>query len=189
MENESNKKHVLLLLSGGIDSTACIHYYKTLGFEVECLFVIYGQKAKQKEIIAVKNISKYYNVKVRTVSIETELVVENGIILGRNILLLSVALMNFSKPKGIIAMGVHTGTKFPDCSKEFIEKTQMVFNSYKAGSIIVDCPFISMTKLEIFEYCKINKIPLKYTYSCEYGKQQPCGECSTCIDLMKLYDN
>ncbi|MCH8116900.1 MAG: 7-cyano-7-deazaguanine synthase [Proteobacteria bacterium] len=33
------------LLSGGVDSTACTHFLLKTGFDVEALFVEYGQRA------------------------------------------------------------------------------------------------------------------------------------------------
>ena len=34
-----------ILLSGGIDSMACVNFYKALNYEVECIFCDYGQPA------------------------------------------------------------------------------------------------------------------------------------------------
>lgn len=33
-----------ILLSGGIDSMACVNFYKALNYEVECIFCDYGQQ-------------------------------------------------------------------------------------------------------------------------------------------------
>jgi len=38
-------KRALVLASGGIDSTACLFYYKELGYDVEALFVDYRHPA------------------------------------------------------------------------------------------------------------------------------------------------
>jgi len=40
-------RKVLVLASGGIDSTACLFYYKELGHEIEALFVDYGHPTWQ----------------------------------------------------------------------------------------------------------------------------------------------
>jgi 7-cyano-7-deazaguanine synthase len=38
-----------ILLSGGIDSMACVNFYKALNYEVECIFCDYGQPASISE--------------------------------------------------------------------------------------------------------------------------------------------
>ena len=45
-----NKNYVLLLASGGIDSTACINFYKNLNFDVEAIFVDFVSTLKKKRI-------------------------------------------------------------------------------------------------------------------------------------------
>jgi len=40
----------LILLSGGIDSTACVHYYLDQKFDVKAVFIDYGQKARKNEL-------------------------------------------------------------------------------------------------------------------------------------------
>lgn len=185
----TEKKEVLVLFSGGIDSSACIYYYKQLGFHVQGLFVDYEQKSSKNEKIAVKKLSKHFNIYTPIIKINTNPTVNNGVIQGRNYLLLSIALMNFPFIKGLISLGIHSGTNYIDCTTEFVKKTQKIFDLYTNGNITIDCPFINFTKREIYEYCKTNKLPLHSTYSCENGaKIQPCGKCSTCKDLIVLYE-
>lgn len=187
MDIKDNK--VIVLFSGGIDSTACIHYYKGLGFYVEGLFINYGQKSFKYEKRAVSKLSKHFGISTKIISVTTKPIVNNGIIQGRNNFLLSIALMNFPFSTGLISLGIHSGTKYPDCSKEFVYMTQEIFNLYSSGNISVDAPFIDMSKGEIFEFCKKHNLPLNLTYSCENGSNlQPCGKCSTCKDLMLLYE-
>ncbi len=183
-----NRSHVTVLFSGGIDSTACIHYYKNLEYKVNGLFINYGQKALFKERIAVNLISGFYNIKTNEIFVNTNLQIKNGIIQGRNVLLLSLALTNFDQKFGLISLGIHSGTQFPDCSKYFITHFQSIVDLYFNGDLIVDCPFIEFSKREIYEYCIKNKVPLENTYSCELGEIQPCGKCSTCKDLTSLYE-
>lgn len=184
-----NKK-VIILFSGGIDSTACISYYLQHNFDVEGLFINYGQKAYKYEKKAVEQISEYFNINTRTIKINVKPIIEKGIIQGRNNFLLSVALMNFPYSNGLISLGIHSGTDYPDCSKDFLYKEQEIFDLYSFGNILLDCPFVNMTKKEIFEFCRINQVPLNLTYSCENGvSKQPCGKCSTCKDLIVLYES
>jgi 7-cyano-7-deazaguanine synthase len=184
----SFKKQVTVLFSGGIDSTACLHYYKKLNYNVDGLFINYGQLAIEKERIAIRQISDYYSIETEEIFIATQPLIKNGVIQGRNLLLLSIAVMNYTRSSGLISLGIHSGTVFPDCSKEFILNFQGIVDMYFNGSIIIDCPFIDFSKREIYEFCITNKVPLSLTYSCELGKIQPCGKCSSCKDLITLYE-
>ena len=176
-------------MSGGIDSSSCIYYYKKLGFNVHGLFVNYGQKAFIQEEKSVKSISKYFSIKTQTVETTIKPIIENSTILGRNYFLLSAAIMSLPFTKGIISLGIHSGTKFPDCTSVFIKTNQEIIDLYSNGNIIIDCPFIELHKQEIIKYFMIAGIPIKYTYSCEEGKVKPCRKCLTCIDLKQLYES
>ena len=190
MQNPSKRreKDVLVLLSGGIDSTACIHYYSNLGFSVNALFIDYNQKSKYQEFLSAKNVASHYGIKLKRVSVTNLNKMSSGLINGRNLFLLSIALLCF-KNKGLIALGVHFGTQYNDCKHTFIEAIQKVFDIYNNGTIRIDTPFIKMTKNEIWNFCQKNNVPINLTYSCENGEKQPCGRCNSCKDLLLLYES
>lgn len=181
-------KNVLVLLSGGIDSTACVHYYLKLNFLVTCLFIDYGQKAKIKEYLSAKKVAKYYEIKLKKISVTHLNKMSSGLIYGRNLFLLSTALLCFGN-RGLIAFGIHDGTAYKDCKPYFVEIVQKIVDIYYGGNVIIDTPFIKFTKNEIWNYCLENNVPVNITYSCENGKDQPCGKCESCKDLILLYES
>ena len=183
----TKKKNVLILTSGGIDSTACIHYYKKLKFTVEGVFIDYGQAAREKEFKAIKSIASYYDVEISRLKFRNTKNYKGGLIQGRNAFLYFCALMNFSHKAGIISSGIHRGTPYYDCSKKFLDEIQTIVTQYSQDTIRVEAPFLSFNKKEIWDYCLMEKVPLELTYSCELGRKQPCGKCATCHDLVKLY--
>jgi 7-cyano-7-deazaguanine synthase len=184
---KQNKNYVLALASGGIDSTACINFYKNLNFEVEAIFVDFGQPARKEEYKAITSIAKYYKIDVTRITVTGSLKYKDGLILGRNAFLCFTALMNFQKKNGIIALGIHNGTSYYDCSKNFLEQTQVIFDEYSQSTIKLGTPFLNFNKKEIWDYCNLEKVPLNLSFSCELGKTQPCGICSTCKDLQLIY--
>lgn len=181
------KKNVLILTSGGIDSTACIQYYKKLKFNVEGVFIDYGQAAREKEFNAIKSIASYYEVKISRLKFLNTKNYKGGLIQGRNAFLYFCALMNFSHKAGIICSGIHRGTPYYDCSKKFLDEIQIIVTQYSQDTIRVEAPLLNFNKKEIWDYCLMEKVPLELTYSCELGRKQPCGKCATCHDLVKLY--
>ena len=50
----------IVLLSGGLDSMACVHFYLKMGYEVSALFCDYGQPAAPQEREAAICIANYF---------------------------------------------------------------------------------------------------------------------------------
>ena len=184
---KKNKMNVSVLLSGGIDSTATVAFYLNQGFTVSALFVDYTQAAGKREEAAASSVCKYYGIPMYKIVSSGFRLCSGGYIKGRNAFLLYAALMAFEYKNGIIAIGIHSGTRYPDCSEYFIRLIQSSFNCYAEGRICIDAPFMQWYKREIWEYCKKMDVPIALTYSCELGKNQPCGQCPSCKGLEVLY--
>jgi len=183
---KTNGNDVLVLLSGGIDSSACVRFYLSQRSNLRALFIDYGQQSAKQEAEAANKISQHYCIPLRVMSSVGTTGKSSGVVLGRNAFLLYFALMEFCSHVGIIAIGIHAGTSYFDCSKAFIDSTQTVFDAYAGGQIQIGAPFLDWTKREVWDYCLQQNVPLEKTYSCELGRNQPCGECLSCIDLEKL---
>lgn len=183
LEHHSN---VLVLLSGGIDSSACISFYLKQNFKVSALNIDYGHLSKEQETRAASDIASYYHIPLRFAKYDGRTFQHNGLINGRNAFFLMAALLEFDHRSGIIAIGVHSGTHYIDCSELFIRNMQRLFDLYNDGRIIVGVPFLNWDKRQIWDYCTIERIPIHLTYSCELGRKQPCGICRSCKDLEAL---
>ena len=178
---------VLVLLSGGIDSSAVVAFYLEKQCDLSCLFVDYGQAARSNEFQAAQKIVAHYRVRLRRVSCSGVDKKWGGEILGRNAFLLFIALMEFDALSGIIATGIHADTSYYDCSESFATSMKTIFNGYTNGRVRIGAPFLEWSKPDIWEFCQEQNVPIHMTYSCELGREQPCGECSSCKDLEALY--
>ncbi|MBK8024154.1 MAG: 7-cyano-7-deazaguanine synthase [Chloroflexi bacterium] len=58
LSDQHEGKRVIVLASGGLDSTACIAYYLNLGYEVKPLWMNYGQKAARMENFAIRRVTR-----------------------------------------------------------------------------------------------------------------------------------
>jgi 7-cyano-7-deazaguanine synthase len=177
---------VLVLVSGGIDSSACVAFFKTQPNSVAGMFVDYGQLSAAKELHAASQICRHFGVhltKIHCLGVKEK---GRGCIRGRNGLLVSLALTEVRFESGIIALGIHSGTDYWDCSAEFVRALQTLIDGYTDGRIRLELPFLQWNKREIWEFCREMGIPLELTYSCELGLDQPCGRCSSCQDLEAL---
>ena len=176
---------VLILISGGLDSTACIKYYQDLGFQVEGFFVDYGQKARLRECLSVGKIADYYKINSDTLTIHSTLNLSSGEIRARNGFLIMAALLAKPDFSGLLSLGIHSGVPYYDCSKEFIKKMNGIVTEYSDGQIKIDTPFIDWDKKMIVSYCRDSGVPIHLTYSCETG-DEPCRKCLSCLDRSAL---
>jgi 7-cyano-7-deazaguanine synthase len=185
-KRKTRANRVLVLFSGGLDSTACAVYYQSMKYEVTTLFVDYGQAARDEEQRASRKVAAKLGVKRIRVRIDP-MRTGVGLIPGRNAMLLSIGLMRAPFDQGLIAIGVHAGTNYPDCSEDFIRQMNVVTDFYAAGSIRIDAPFAKWSKADIFEFLKMKRGPIASTYSCERGGAEGCGKCLSCKDRIALH--
>ena len=171
-----------LLLSGGVDSTACAHYFSERGDNVTAIFVDFGQRAARAERRAVEDVTTYLSLPLMTLSFRADRQFDPGEIMGRNAFLIFSALMGLQSADGIVSLGVHAGTTYYDCGIEFLKAIGGVVDSYSAGRLALHCPFIHRTKSFVYSYARQSGLPLDITYSCELGTKPPCGICLSCKD-------
>jgi 7-cyano-7-deazaguanine synthase len=97
------------------------------------------------------------------------------------------ALMERPRSATGIAIGIHAGTAYPDCSPLFVDRMQAVYDLYTSGRVKIVAPFLEWSKGEILAYACSSGVPLGLTYSCEAGSEPPCECCRSCLDR-KLLD-
>jgi len=176
----------VVLLSGGIDSAACVDFYLQQSATVSGLHVTYGQPAARHEENAARAIADHYGIPLAIVRMAGSRAKSDGEIFGRNAFLLFTALMELDAPRAMVALGIHSGTPYYDCSESFVSAVQAIVDGQCDGRIRVAAPFLEWTKRDIWDYCLHRSVPIDLTYSCEKGLDQPCGNCISCRDLEAL---
>lgn len=173
----------LVLFSGGIDSTACAHFLLGKGYRVSALFVDYGQKAATAESTAAKELSSMLGITLQTMTLVGQQSYGAGEITGRNaFLVFSAMLGGFCVGTGSIALGIHSGTPYYDCTPAFVSAIDRLVGEYTDGRRRVIAPFLLFTKRDILHYYIKQGLPLEKAYSCEAGEIPPCGTCLSCLD-------
>jgi len=151
------------------------------------MFVDYGQAVGKSERHAAARIAAHYRSTHREVKLGGSTKKQAGVIRGRNALLLLTALAEWQSSSGTIALGIHAGTHYADCSATFISAMQRIFDLYSEGSLIAAAPFLKWSKRDMWEYCQTNGVPVHLTFSCEAREKTPCGQCKSCRDRAALY--
>ena len=174
----------LVLASGGVDSSSLLWLCVDQGIRPSVLFVDYGQAAAQSECAAVARVCEALSAPWRIVRYSGS-GFGGGEIRGRNAFLLHTALMEFPGRSGVVAIGIHAGTGYDDCSPEFMDAMQRSYQLHTGGAVTIATPFLHWTKNQIYGLATYLGVPLAHTYSCE-AANSPCNRCRSCMDRHSL---
>ncbi len=175
----------IVLLSGGLDSTACMHFARERGDDVLAVFVDYGQQAQVRERRSARKIAKHYGAEIMVVGCRG-IPVQVGEIVGRNAFLAFVGLMAVPRKKGKLVLGIHTGTSYYDCTSSFAGSLDRFIQDYTNGRMCLSTPFLEWSKREIFAYATEKNVPVNFTWSCETSSTRACDICNSCRDRRAL---
>src|SRR5207302_448568 len=118
------------------DSYACAHFFKnSLKRSPTALFVDYGQTAARSERKAFDRITISLGSKALFASLNLQREFGAGLIPGRNGLLIMAALAAAPKRTSAIAIGIHSGTTYYDCSEHFLKRVDEFVQEYSSGAV------------------------------------------------------
>jgi 7-cyano-7-deazaguanine synthase len=185
LDNAVSTDSVIVLLSGGIDSTAVLDFYLKRKSAVRAIYFDYGQPCSKGEQDALAKVVSHYSVEQQLVKLGVTPMMRKDEYLCRNSLLLFAAASLESEPTKI-AMGIHSDSPYFDCSPLFVRNCQQLLDGYFGGTVRFEAPFLNFVKAQIIDYCKKNKVPLSMTFSCMRGNK-PCGDCPSCLERKRHY--
>lgn len=169
---------ILLLLSGGMDSSLCLHLYGAelaIGFD-------YGQD-HLIELEYAQRIADHYKVPFEKRTIPQMPRVNPLVFAGRNAVLLSMgAAIAQSRGLNTVVIGSNfsDAQDFPDCRPVFITEMSRAFR--EAYGVTLAAPLLRQTKAQIKNKAKLVGLP--ETWTCYFPKDgKPCGECYSCKGL------
>lgn len=173
-------------MSGGLDSSAVAHILKVQGHKVRGVFINHGQAAAAREAEAVASIARHLSIGITTLKVGGKQSFGAGELIGRNAFLIHAAVFLAGAHRGLLAIGVHAGTPYYDCSPAFITAMKTLLEEQSDGTLTLVAPFLTWHKPQIATYFREAGLPLDATYSCESGTIPPCGSCASCRDREAL---
>jgi 7-cyano-7-deazaguanine synthase len=179
-------RHATVLMSGGIDSAACAAFLAAQGMEASALFVDHGQAAAAHERTAVNSLAATLGIEVQHLAFIGAPPFGSGELVGRNAFLIFAALFATRAQSSFIALGLHAGTPYYDCSPAFVETINRAVAEHTDSTVQVVAPFIEWTKRDVYDYFVKTGLPVSQTYSCEKGMHPTCGVCASCQDRKAL---
>lgn len=175
-----------LLLSGGIDSMVCLSLLLEAKHRVNALHINFRQAAAEPERRAVQSLIEFFNIPLRVIRIDVGREFLSGEIPFRNAALIFTAAMSAGDSIDELAIGVHAGVPYPDCSEEFLEAVRRMILESSDRHVGLVAPLRTWHKQEILAFAREKNLPIDLTYSCEVGTTPPCGECLSCKDRANL---
>jgi len=189
---------IVLLASGGLDSTLSAILAVEQGIEIHPLFVDYGQLAKERELNACRVNYKYYDLpEPKVVDVKgfgglypsgltnsNMDIYEDAFLPGRNMLFL---LLGATYACNVGANSISTGllseevSLFPDQTKAFLTKAQELITMMTGREFQILAPLMDFTKIDVVALAK--KKSIIGTYSCHAGEETPCGVCIACKEF------
>lgn len=199
----------IILLSGGLDSTAAAAQAIADDYAPIALSFRYGQR-HERELEAAKKVAAHLGIQehyVMDVNLAQwggssltdlgETLPQEGVqpdqipstyVPGRNTVFISLALsLAEAKSAQAIYLGINAVdySGYPDCRPEYLEAFQQLASlSSKAGlegnAPILVAPLVRDTKEAIVRRALRLGVPIEDTWSCYQGGEEPCGLCDSC---------
>lgn len=208
-----DKEKIIVILSGGLDSTTLVYYLHNEGYEVNCLSFDYGQKHKielEKAKITCKKLE--LNHKIINMTFMKDLLGNSSALTSddvevptleevigeaqpityvpnRNAMMLMIAT-SYAEAIGAnkVCFGAQSHDEYSgywDTTMSFVEKINSVNNLNRENKIKIVAPFVELSKSD--EVIIGNELNVIYenTITCYNGNN--CGTCPTCKDRIKAF--
>ncbi len=203
-----NNEKALVILSGGQDSTTCLHWaIDRFGSDnVTTISFDYGQRHRI-ELDSAARVAEYVGVANTCLPIDTftalggdaltdkDIEVQsedsgdgglpNTFVPGRNLIFLTfAAAFAYQRDIGHLVAGVaqtdYSG--YPDCREETIGALQKTLRAGMESNIDIHVPLMRLSKKETVDMAvRLGALSaMALTHTCYKGERPPCGECPAC---------
>lgn len=207
---------VVIVFSGGLDSTALLYRYLKLGHAVFPISFNYGQRHKielqyaaatckllklDHEVVDLYSLRDVlsgsaltsFNVDVPHGNYDEESM-KSTVVPNRNMIMLSIAAgYAVSLGAQFVATAIHAGDHavYPDCRPEFLASVNQCVKVANEGFIRPDfevvAPFVHRSKSDIVTDGTRNGVPWEMTWSCYQGESLHCSRCGTCVERIEAF--
>lgn len=215
MDSESSsapKEKVTVLLSGGLDSSAALHWAAKNYNVPLALSFDYGSKHATHELECAAWQAQSLGIEHRVIDIRPisahlkSALLENGgdipdghyeddnmhqtVVPFRNGIFLAIAAgIAESHECGNLVIAAHSGDHsiYPDCREDFMAAMTTAISAGTYAGISIIRPFIHMGKDEIVRLGTDLGLDFSHTYSCYKGGSLHCGTCATCMERKEAF--
>ena len=212
----SQKKKVVVILSGGMDSFTVLHKIRQEEPDVQifCLTFDYGQRHRKEIDYAARICAAANNVhhKIVDVSAMNQLIggssslmsqedipeghyqaetMKSTVVPNRNMILLSMAVGYAVSLEECfhVYYGAHGGDHalYPDCRPEFVHRMNDVCAIANYDKIEIVTPFLHASKIDILTQGLAWGLDYGLTWTCYNGRERACGKCGACQERLEAF--
>lgn len=203
---------VVVLLSGGMDSTALAASVAESGTPWHAVSVDYGQRHR-RELDSARAVAEHYGVPHTVIDLSalTQLVFGGSALTGagevpeghyaaetmaatvvpnRNAIFLNLAV-GYAVAHGCdtVLTAVHAGDHpiYADCRPEFIDAANAAAQAGTDNLVSIEAPFVRIGKDDIAAIGEHCRAPFVLTWSCYAGGETHCGRCGTCVERAEAF--
>lgn len=193
---------VVVLLSGGVDSTVLLAHHLSKGNQVVGVTFDYNQ-THVREIGAAREVMAHYDLRRchRVVKLPGVFACNalNGYqdipeghaerpdettVPARNLVMLAMAASIAEQSSAsAVCFGANKddAAGYVDCRPTFVQAMDDAISRGTTRSVSVHAPFLSWSKHQIIDYGRELGAPLELTWSCYRGGEVACGNCGACV--------
>ncbi|WP_316390736.1 7-cyano-7-deazaguanine synthase [Citrobacter farmeri] len=196
-------KKVLLLASGGLDSTTVAYQLAAEGIEVVPIFFNYGQHCVETEWSRVNEVlpsqmqrPERFDISdifrdsqsrlIREADLWTEDIKDDDLYIPYRTMLFFAAAA--ARAQIVSILNVYTGfinsnhAKEIDCTAAFMNNLDELTSTI--GPVRFHSPFRYSSKADVARVAAELGVPIGRTYSCQASAQFPCGACPNCVERL-----
>jgi 7-cyano-7-deazaguanine synthase len=199
---DNNK--VILLYSGGVDSTVLLHYLLFQNYEVFPLYIDYGQVTFNGEIKAINiNLPDYLKERLYVLHLQNIKEIGMGSLIGnypkeiyskeewynneffpnRNLIFLSLAASyGYKIGSRKVAIGVVGEHSYSDTTLTFLKYAKKVIGVSLSSEFEIIAPYSEKPRTVVIEDAHKFSVSLEQTFSCNSLGDRHCLLCTSCYE-------
>jgi 7-cyano-7-deazaguanine synthase len=211
-QNPVEKRKVVVIYSGGMDSYTVLRQASSEGFDVYPVAFNYGQR-HSKELLVAQHVCDKYGYPFQLVDVSginklikgsaltddidvpeghyEEASMQQTVVPNRNMIMLSMAVgYAVSIGAEAVLFGAHSGDHaiYPDCRTEFVEAMNNVCQIANYEAVDIRAPFIGSSKIDILREGLAQGFDYSETWTCYKGLEKACGKCGSCQERLEAFD-
>jgi len=207
-----SRRRVIVLVSGGMDSVAALYHAHAEHDVVAGLSFHYGSKHNDREIPFAEHHCRKLGVPHQVITLDfvaqhfksdllksggkipdghyEEDTMKNTVVPFRNGIMLAIAggYAESIKASGLV-IAAHSGDHaiYPDCREDFMKSMADAIRLGTYAEVMIERPFIHLTKAEIVKRGREFGVDFGQTWSCYKGGEIHCGTCGTCVERREAF--
>lgn len=203
---------VVLIYSGGLDSTVLAYWLRAQGADLHLLSFDYGQRHKV-ELRHAATVARLLGADWQLLDLSglrvllpgsaltDDVPVPDGdyeaanmvvtVVPNRNAIMLAIAAGHAAAiGADEVYTAVHAGDHaiYADCRPEFVDAMNAMLAVSLGGKVQVRAPFVTWFKEDIVAEGARLGVPFEQTWSCYKGGLAHCGTCGTCTERKEAFD-